>query len=93
MDQGRIVLDDHVEDAVGLDSRLLCRIGLMREEPAFVKAVTEWGFHRCGDDLHWEGVVAGPDRLRFLGMVSRYAGLVEKIHMESTPGGEETGGG
>jgi len=82
MDQGRIVLDDHVEDAVGLDSRLACRIGLMRAEPAFVKAVGEWGFHRCEDDLHWEGVVAGPDRLRFLGVLSRYAGLLEKIHME-----------
>ena len=82
MDLGRIVLDDQVEDAVDLEGRLLCRIGLTREAPAFVKTVTEWGFHRCGDDLHWEGLVAGPDRLRFLGVLSRYAGLLKTIHMQ-----------
>jgi len=82
MDLGRIVLDDQVEDAVDLEGRLLCRIGLTRAAPAFVKAVTEWGFHRCGDDLHWEGLVAGPDRLRFLGVLSRYAGLLKTIHMQ-----------
>ena len=82
MDLGRIVLDDQVEDAVDLEGRLLCRIGLTRAAPAFVKAVTAWGFHRCGDDLHWEGLVAGPDRLRFLGVLSRYAGLLKTIHMQ-----------
>ncbi len=82
MDQGRVVLDDHVEDAVDLEGKLVCRIGLTREEPAFAKAVTEWGFHSSGDELHWEGIVAGPDRLRFLGVLSRYAGLLKTIHME-----------
>jgi ABC-2 type transport system ATP-binding protein len=91
MDQGRIVLDDQVEDAVDLESRLLCRIGLTREAPAFVKAVTEWGFHRCGDDLHWEGLVAGPDRLRFLGVLSRYAGLLKTIHMQQEQAEETVG--
>ena len=88
MDQGRIVLDDHVEDAVDLEGRLVCRIGLTREEPAFARAVTEWGFHLCGDELHWEGIVAGPDRLRFLGVLSRYAGLLKTIHMEHQRAGE-----
>jgi ABC-2 type transport system ATP-binding protein len=92
MDQGRIVLDDHVEDTVDLAGRLLCRIGLTREEPAFARAVTEWGFHRCGDELHWEGIVAGPDRLRFLGVLSRYAGLLKTIHMEQQQATETVGG-
>ena len=83
MDQGRIVLDDHVEDAVDLEGQLVCRIGLTREEPAFARAVTEWGFHQSGDAMHWEGIVAGPDRLRFLGVLSRYAGLLKTIHMEN----------
>ncbi|MGB5301462.1 MAG: ABC transporter ATP-binding protein [Thiogranum sp.] len=91
MDQGRIVLDDQVEDAVDLEGRLLCRIGLTREAPAFVKAVTEWGFHRCGDDLHWQGLVAGPDRLRFLGVLSRYAGLLKTIHMQQERAEETVG--
>lgn len=89
MDQGRIVLDDHVEDAVDLDGQLVCRIGLTRKEPAFARAVTEWGFHHCGDELHWEGIVAGPDRLRFLGVLSRYAGLLKAINMEHTRSGEQ----
>jgi ABC-2 type transport system ATP-binding protein len=91
MDQGRIVLDDQVEDAVDLQGRLLCRIGLTRAAPAFVNAVTEWGFHRCGDDRHWEGLVAGPDRLRFLGVLSRYAGLLKTIHMQQERAEETMG--
>ena len=63
----------------------------MKSWPAFVKAVTEWGFHRCGDDLHWEGLVAGPDRLRFLGVLSRYAGLLKTIHMQQEQAEETVG--
>ncbi len=28
---------------------------------------------------HWQGEVAGPDRLRFLGMLSRYAALLGRV--------------
>lgn len=82
MDQGRVVLDDRVADDLGLDSQLICRIGLTRDEPAFGKAIQEWGFRPGADALSWEGAVAGPDRLRFLGVLSRYAALLSDIHME-----------
>lgn len=82
MDQGQVVLDDRVADDPQLDTRLRCRIGLTRTEPAFGKAIQEWGFRPGADALHWEGVVAGPDRLRFLGVLSRYAALLADIHME-----------
>ncbi|HFD79773.1 MAG TPA: ABC transporter ATP-binding protein [Gammaproteobacteria bacterium] len=82
MDQGKIVLDDRVEDSIELDSRLQCRVVLIRDEPAFVKTIREWGFSAGASDVEWEGIVAGPDRLRFLGMLSRYAGLLSDIHME-----------
>jgi ABC-2 type transport system ATP-binding protein len=88
MDQGRVVLDDRVADDMELDSQLLCRIGLTRDEPAFGKAIQEWGFVPGHAAFSWEGSVAGPDRLRFLGVLSRYAALLSDIHMEERNDGE-----
>ncbi len=81
MDQGQIVLDDKVEDCVDPSSRLACQITLARAEEAFAKAIRDWGF-TSSDGLHWQGLVAGPDRLRFLGILSRHAGLLAGISME-----------
>ena len=82
MDQGVVVLDDRVEDEVDMNSLLLCRIVLSRPETAFAKAIAEWGFEDSGNGEVWEGIVAGPDRLRFLGILSRYAGLLKTIQMD-----------
>ncbi|MES9868491.1 MAG: ABC transporter ATP-binding protein [Sedimenticola sp.] len=82
MDQGVVVLDDRVEDAVDLNSRLHCRIELIRADEAFAKSIQSWGFRVLADGAAWEGTVAGPDRLRFLGMLSRYAGVLKAIHMD-----------
>lgn len=82
MDQGRIVLDDHVADDVDIDSNLHCRIVLKRAEPAFNKAVEDWGFSSDGEELIWQGIVAGPDRLRFIGFISRYTALLKSISMD-----------
>jgi len=82
LDQGNVVLDDRVADVVDLTSRLRCRVVLSRAEPAFAKAITPWGFHDVDGGLTWEGEVPGPDRLRFLGVLSRYAALFATIQME-----------
>lgn len=82
MDQGNIVLDDQVADLVEMSSRLFCRIGLIRPEPAFAKTISEWGFQGIEQGRVWEGLVAGPDRLRFLGVLSRYAALLASIQMD-----------
>lgn len=79
MDQGVVTLDDRVADAVDMASTLQCRVQLSREEPAFAKAIAEWGFEPRG--LAWHGSVAAPDRLRFLGVLSRYAGVLAAIEM------------
>ncbi len=81
MDQGRVVLDDRVADLVEMSSRLHCRVELVRAEPAFAKAIGEWGFSGSEEDRVWTGLVAGPDRLRFLGVLSRYAALLSAIEM------------
>lgn len=79
MDMGKVVLDDRVADDVTLTGTLACRIVIKRFEPAFAKAIDAWQFVASDDRLVWTGQVAGPDRLRFLGVVSRYTALVSDI--------------
>lgn len=82
LDQGKVVLNDQVADQVDMDSILSCEVKLIRVAPAFAKTVDEWGFKSNDDGITWKGPVAGPDRLRFLGVLSRYAGLLSGIKME-----------
>ena len=81
MDMGKVVLDDKVADAVTLTAKLACRIVLSRFEPAFAKALNGWQFSSSDDNRIWEGEIAGPDRLRFLGIVSRYTALVSDLSL------------
>lgn len=81
MDQGRIVLDDEVADTVEMTSRLAVSVHMAQAEAAFAKALSQWGFGENGDPCRWSGTIAGPDRLRFLGMLSRYAALLTGLEM------------
>jgi len=82
LDQGRIVLNDHVADQVDMTSMLDCRLILTRASSAFAETVREWGFTEVGEGMVWTGQVSGPDRLRFLGVLSRYAALLKRIQLE-----------
>ena len=46
------------------------------------KAIADWSFRGTESGLVWEGYVAGPDRLRFLGVLARYAALLAGISMQ-----------
>lgn len=81
MDMGKVVLDDKVADAVTLTARLACRVVLSRFEPAFAKALAGWNLRSSADNRIWEGDIAGPDRLRFLGIISRYTALVSDLSL------------
>ena len=81
-DQGQVVLDDRVADLVDLAGLLTCRVGLTRPDEAFAKAIADWGFAGSDQGLSWTGLVAGPDRLRFLGVLSRYAALLAHIRLD-----------
>ncbi|MEW8586561.1 MAG: ABC transporter ATP-binding protein [Candidatus Thiodiazotropha sp.] len=81
MDQGEIVLDDRVADLIDLSSRLSCTLRLLQPEAAFAKAIAEWGFSDVEAGVIWEGTIAGPDRLRFLSLLSRYAALLSSIEI------------
>lgn len=81
IDRGKIVLDDEVVDLVELSSQLICSIKMTRYEDAFANTLSKWGFQPSLDNTLWNGLIAGPDRLRFLGMLSRYAALLAGIEM------------
>ena len=82
MDMGKVVLDDKVADDVSLTGTVTCRILLKRFEPAFAKALDGWKILPTTDDrLEWGGEIAGPDRLRFLGIISRYTALVADLSL------------
>ncbi len=81
LDLGKVVLDDRVADDISLTGLLDCRIIVKRAEPALAKALGSWNFTDQGGGLEWRGKVAGPDRLRFLGMTSRYVGLISDMSL------------
>ncbi len=82
MDMGKIVLDDKVADDVSLTDTLVCRVVLKRFEPAFAKALDGWSVSASDtEQLVWTGKIAGPDRLRFLGIISRYTALVADLSL------------
>ncbi|MCW9033833.1 MAG: ABC transporter ATP-binding protein [Alphaproteobacteria bacterium] len=89
LDRGKIVLDDYVADQVDMDSILICRVTMNRDEASFANALKEWKFKPGLGELTWEGQVAGPDRLRFLGVISRYAAVVKSFALEPNEKSQE----
>jgi ABC-2 type transport system ATP-binding protein len=81
LDRGAVVLDDRVDDNSDLSSLLSCRITTTRLEPAFSHAIADWGFESGESEQAWSGTIPGPDRLRFLGMLSRYAALLSSVEI------------
>ena len=81
LDHGDIVLNDHVADQIDLASVLDCRLTLARADSAFAETIREWGFEGSEGGCIWHGEIAGPDRLRFLGVLSRYAALLKGIQL------------
>ena len=86
LDLGRVVLDDRVADAGRVGERLRCRIELVRPDEACRAALADWRLVADEAGLRFDGEIAGPDRLRFLGTTSRYAGLIRRLEI----GPEET---
>jgi ABC-2 type transport system ATP-binding protein len=84
LDRGRLVLDDRVDGAASLDALLRCRVVLARASDAAAAAFASWGLLAGEAGLVFEGAIAGPDRLRFLGAVARYAGLLRSLSLEES---------
>jgi ABC-2 type transport system ATP-binding protein len=83
LDHGQVCLDDHVAESGALDDVLRCHLELCRPEASVARTLTEWGFAEQAGGLGFDGIVPGPDRLRFLGMLARYSGLIRNLQLES----------
>jgi ABC-2 type transport system ATP-binding protein len=83
LDRGRVVFDDPLILSAGARNMLSAWVRIARPDKAFAKAMLEWGFAASEGGLAWRGAVAGPDRLRFLGLLSRYAGLLSGLSFNS----------
>ena len=81
MDMGRIVLDDRVAEESKFLTLFQVHLMLARTDDAIARTLASWQFADRRAGIEWHGTVAGPDRLRFLGMVSRYVGLLSRIEM------------
>jgi len=81
MDLGKVVLDDKVADDVSLSGRFACRLVARRADAALAKALGAWQFAADATGLVWTGTVAGPDRLRFIGVLSRYVALIGDLSL------------
>jgi ABC-2 type transport system ATP-binding protein len=83
LDMGRVVLDERVDDAASLAGVCAGRVVCHRAEPALAKTLAQWNFRPLDDaQTEWVGSVAGPDRLRFLGTVSRYVAVVRHVSLD-----------
>jgi len=85
MDRGKIILDDKVEDNVHLTSVLTCKITLSQPEDAFAKSINQWQFTSDEKQTVWSGEIPGPDRLKFLGLLSRYAAILAGVEINEAP--------
>lgn len=82
LDKGKVVLDDQVVGGDQLGHFFSVHVRFHRAEPAVHKTFESWALVPNDDRLEWRGSIAGPDRLRFMGVVSRYSGLISKVDIQ-----------
>ncbi len=81
LDRGKIILDDKVDDNVHMSSVLRCKVTLSKAEDAFARSIENWNFDSNMDKTIWSGEIPGPDRLKFLGLLSRYAATLSGVEI------------
>jgi ABC-2 type transport system ATP-binding protein len=85
LDLGRVVLDDRVADDAALTDRFDCSVELVRADPACQRALEGWSLEADASGQRFVGRIAAPERLRFLGTISR-SGII--VRLEITGGSE-----
>jgi ABC-2 type transport system ATP-binding protein len=82
LDLGKVVLDERFTEETALAGVCAGRVVCRHPEPALAKALEQWDFRALDDaGTQWEGWVAAPDRLRFLGTISRYVSVVSQVSL------------
>lgn len=85
MEQGRIVLDDAVADRLESGAVRHCIIRLGTRHESFERALAGWAFTALGDGLVYEGQFPVAESFRLLGLLSRYASLIESFSFDAEP--------
>jgi ABC-2 type transport system ATP-binding protein len=86
LERGKVSFDDRLTGNGELGAVMRARVCVARPEESFAQAMAEWHFVSSECGLIWSGRVAAPDRLRFICLLARYAGL-----LTSASFGAETG--
>lgn len=82
LDKGQIILDQRTANESLSGNCLYCNITALKSDLSFVDMLEKWGFSRTNGELSWSGSVSGSDRLRFMGALSRYSSIVEKMDFQ-----------
>lgn len=88
LDRGSLVLDDTVIDRLRSGEYRNCRLGLADPHPTFAAALADWGFTASPDGRGFEGRIPSGDTLRFIGLLSRYSSLIERLSLDAEKGGD-----
>lgn len=83
LDRGAVVLDDSVIDRLKAGVFRECRIGLANTHPTFGAALIDWGFTETDEGRTFVGQIPAGDTLRFLGLLSRYASLIDHLSLDT----------
>ena len=85
LDNGSITMDDIVE-ARGNDiltGQSQCVLELNSAPDSVKCALTEWGFvSHDTHKLHWSGKIASADSFRFHATLTRWSGIINKVHLD-----------
>lgn len=87
MEQGRIVLDDAVADRLEAGSFRHCVVRLSEPHESFERALAAWNLARAGAGPTYAGDIPAGESFRFLGLLSRYASLIESFGFEQAGNG------
>jgi ABC-2 type transport system ATP-binding protein len=82
LESGRVTVDDRVAATADLNIISSCSLTLYRADEAFARAIQPWGFTDLAGGLEWQGEVAAADRLRFLGLLSRYSSILKNLRLD-----------
>ncbi|MGO9985469.1 MAG: ABC transporter ATP-binding protein [Rhodomicrobium sp.] len=76
LERGSVSFDDRLTTSGGAAAIMRAYVRVARREDSFAQAMAEWRFVSSEDGLVWSGRIAAPDRLRFMCLLARYAGLL-----------------
>lgn len=79
LDRGRIVLDDSVVDRLKAGETRRCVIHVNEDHAPFAHTLAGWGFSPSDDRRTYRGEIPSAESFRFLGVVSRYASLIDHL--------------